>query len=376
MLGEKLTTWRFKSGKLLNRINHKIEFNEKNEAHVKTAYAVLNEISNETNYNPKTLMQIANRANARFILGNYTLALRDFLQIEKIGDKKGIPIKLKSSIYDKIGSIYASLEMSNRAIHYKFKTVKTSPDEARLKYNLAAGLFEINAYRLSIIYLKEVKKTWPNHAFSNWLLAAMYSDFDDNEKAMEFINMAFKREKNLIKFGSGDAERDIRTIRGLLYHKLGDSEKGIADLTEALNINKNNSFALRNLGVIYHDLGQFDKSCALLQKTKELGYEKIHDRNNLQYFLDTSCNQKTESKLEKLSEQPYIYPNPVENILNVKNYNQENFEFELYNFESKLVEKGISNQSSINISALESGLYILKIVDRESILALKSLKNK
>ncbi len=128
------------------------------------------------------------------------------------------------------------------------------------------------------------------------------------------------------------------------------------------------------MGVIYHDLGQFDKSCALLQKTKELGYEKIHDRNNLQYFLDTSCNQKTESKLEKLSEQPYIYPNPVENILNVKNYNQENFEFELYNFESKLVEKGISNQSSINISALESGLYILKIVDRESILTFKIIK--
>lgn len=374
MLGEKLTTWTFKNGKLINRIDHKIEFNEKNKSKIEKAFTILNNINDDTKYNPNAINQIATRAKARYRIGNKTLALNDFLNIEKRFQKNKIPSKTRSYIYDNIGSIYASLEMDNKALHYRSKAVKTSPDDIRLLYNLGANLYEVKAFRLSIHYLNEVKKTWKNHAFSNWVLAAMYSDLDENDIALNFVNKAFEKEENIIKYSSNKSENDLRTIRGLLYHKLGDSEKGIVDLKEALRINENNSLAMRNLGVIYYDLGQFDKSCSQFEKANQLGYEKNHDKNDLQFYIAKSCHKEKNLTIEKPSEQPYVYPNPVKDILNVKNLNQENFEFELYDFESELIKKGISNGFEINISTLNPGLYILKIFDKGALHTIKIIK--
>jgi len=373
-LGEKLTTWTFKNGKLLNRVNHKIVFNKKNELKVKKYYEALNAVNQETNYNPKRLKQIAKRADARLRLGNYTLALKDFKFLKKVTQKKAVSPKIRSSVYTSLSRIFGHFEMNKKALHYSFKAVKFSPKNVGLKYSLAYDLYRLKAYRLSQYYLKEVKKTWPEHAFSNWILGAMYSDFGEYEKAMKFINIAFKREKNILKYGIGKAERDLRTIRGLLHHKLGDSEKGIIDLNEALSNNKNNSFALRNLGVIYHDLGEFNKSCAFLTKAKELGYEKIHDRANLDFYLEQSCYRKTEIVLEKYTDKPYIYPNPVKDVINIKNLNLKKFEFEIFNFESKLIKKGILRKSTIDISTLESGLYFLKITKGKIIHSFKIIK--
>ncbi len=362
---EKLVTWFFNQGKLISRIDHIKDFNKNNKEQIKTTYNRLEQLNKDTNYNPRSFKTIYTRASLRLKLSNYTLALRDFKTLEKYlkkkSKRKSVNKKLVAHLYDNLGRIYGSFEMENKALHYKNKAVQTAPKDGRLLYNLGAYLFETKAYRLSINYLNEVKKIWPHHAFSNWMLGAIHSDLEDYQKAMEYINIAFKKEQSLYKFGSGKAEMDIRTIRGLLYHKLGDSEKGIADLNEALKVNKNNAFAYRNLGVIYYELKAFNTSCELLKKAKELQYEKIHDRNDLLYYLEQSCNQATNIKLEKLSEKTYIYPNPVVDVLNIKNFNKQQFNFELYNYQSQLIKKGISNQSSINISELEAGLYILKV---------------
>ncbi len=384
--GEKLTTWEFNKGKLINRTDHKIEFNKKTEDKVKKAYSRLKELNLKLKDNPNDFKSIFQRASIRNYLGNNTLALNDYKKIEskvlKLSKTKKVPEKMLGSIYDHLANIYQGYEMNNHCIHYKLKALKASPKESRLYHNLGSYLVTIKSYRLGISYLNKAIEMVPNHSFANWILAVAYTDLEDYDKAMTTVNIAFKNEASLYKRGSGTAERDLRTLRGLLYHKLGDSEKGIADLEEALNINKNNSFAYRNLGTIYYDLGKYNLACQNLQKANELGYEKIHDRDDLQAYLELSCenaaiieNKKealseaildTEPiQLSKLSDRPFIYPNPTKAEVKIKNLPFKDYQYLIFDYTGKLVFQGESKKTPINISQLPSGVYILKVIKND-----------
>ena len=364
--GEKLTTWKFENGKLIERTDHKIEFNKKTEEKVKSYHEKLKETNIAIKENPNSTKLRFQRARIRHYLGNYTLALNDFKKIEKkmlqIQEKKELPEKLVGSVFDHLAGIYSYYEMENHTIHYKVKAIIASPKESRLYYNLGNYLVKNKYYRLGTTYLNKAIEMVPDHSFANWGLSAAYTDLADYEKAMTCVNIAFKNEATLYKRGIVDAERDLRTIRGFLYHKLGESDKGITDLEEALNINSDNAFALRNLGVIYHDLANYNKSCELLNKAKALGYEKTHDRYDLQDYLEYSCNNKMiEHKSIKLVDQPFVYPNPVIDVLSIHNFEFENYNYRIFSFESELMLQGKAENKRINISNLSSGLYILEI---------------
>lgn len=365
--GEKLTTWKFEKSKLIERIDHIIEFNKKTEKKVKSAHVKLKELNERiTNKDSLWTRALPTRARIRAYLGNNTLAMNDYKKFEKYISKikktKKVPEKILGSVYDHIASIYSKYEMENHTIHYKIKALKASPNESRLYYNLGSYLVRIGSYRLGIEYLNKAIEMVPNHSFANWGLAIAYTDLEDYEKAMTSVNIAFKNEATIYKRSQGTSERDLRTIRGLLYHKLGETDKGIDDLEEALNINSDNSFALRNLGVIYHDIGNYIKSCELLEKAKKLGYEKTHDKYDIEDYLEHSCNNKiTEHELIKLSERPFVYPNPAENDIAIYHYNFKNFNYRIYNFETKLMGSGKAENKTINISNLPSGLYILEV---------------
>lgn len=375
---EKLTTWEFQNGKLLKRTDHKIEFNTKTEKKVKIAHEGLIELNNKQE-NTTTFNFVFLRAKLRYQLGNYTLALEDLKQLEKFLEKNinkhDIPDKIRGSIYDLLASIYSEYEMENNTIHYKIKAINASPKESRLYYNLGAYLVREKQYRLGIVYLQKAIDMVPNHSFANWGLAVAYSDLEDYKKALTSVNIAFKNIANLYKRGQGTSERDLWTTRGFIYHKLGESEKGIADLEKALKIDNNNAFAYRNLGVIYHDLGNYEKSCEYLKKAKELGYEQIYDRYDLEDYLEHSCfNKFTQYEVEKSFNRPYVYPNPANDVLNIYHFNPDNFNYNIYNFEALLVKKGVSEGKSIDITDLIPGLYILSIEANELIQSFKIIK--
>ncbi|WP_189360746.1 T9SS type A sorting domain-containing protein [Algibacter mikhailovii] len=378
--GEKLTTWNFKNGRLISRNDHILEFNKKNEEKVKAYHKKLKELNQAILENPNSVKLHGQRARIRHYLGNYTLALYDYKRLEKkmlkIQETNKLPEKLVGSVYDHLGSIYSYYEMENHAVHYKFKAIIASPKESRLYYNIGNYLIKTKNYRLGITFLNRAIEMVPGHSFAYWGLSAAYSDLENYDKAMTCVNIAFKNEATLYKRGVGNPERDLRTIRGLVYHKLGESDKGISDLEEALRINPDNSFALRNLGLIYHDLGEYKTSCKLLEKAKNLGYEKTHDRYDIQTYLNYSCNNKSIPSLATNTvTKPYVYPNPAEDIIRIKNYNIKNFKYSLYNFESKLMHTGNASNGSINISSLPPGLYILEVEANKLINTFKIVKN-
>lgn len=392
--GELLATWTFDNGKLLSRTDHKLPFNKDSEETVKKALSLLTELNTRTNFNPTKINDFYRRAALRHKLGNNFLSLQDYKKVEAFVDKlykdpkkiisDSAKIKLdisNSKLYDAIANIYGALEMENTAMHYFCKALKLAPKDNRILYNFANFLQHKKSNDLALVYLKKVLDLSPNHAFAQLALAKLYSDRGEYEKAMPHITIAAEREKNIIERSSGYGGRDIKTTRGLIYHKIGESEKGINDLKAELEIDKNNCYAMKNLGIIYLDQERYSEACELFQKAKKLEYTKIYDENDLEELLDAACNNATsvvESEMKSVTATvtttdsattmnrlpaliPYIYPNPVQDIIHIIDLDPTATRYELFDYQSKLIQKGECREGTIEATKLVSGFYILII---------------
>lgn len=383
--GEKLVTWNFSHGKLVSRTDHKLPFNKDREETVKKALKLLTEINVKTNYNPTKVNDLYNRGVLRISLGNTTLALEDLKKVEYSVDRdpknKDIVLsdslekkknEFRSKLYDRLASIYASLEMESFAFNYYHKAIKNAPDDLRILYNFASLLQQRKSNDLARFYLEKIIGRKPNHAHARWALARLYSDLGEYQKAMENVTEAFKSEKAIIERTAAYGGRDLRTTRGLIYHKLGESDKGIADLKEALEMDKNNSYAMKNLGIIYLDQHKYKKACELFQRADELHYTLAYDEADLPSLLESACNNTQPEVTEY--KKPFVYPNPATTVVSIENLKTSNFDFEFFDFESKSVLKGKTTDGTINVIALDAGFYILKVTLEDAVETFKVIR--
>lgn len=385
--GEKQVTWNFSHGKLISRTDHKLPFNNKETEEIaKKNLQLLTELNTRTNYNPTKINDLFKRGNLRARLGNKTLALDDLKKVEWIVNKntkdttKVIPEsikanreKFKSTLYDLFANLYGALEMENYSFQYYSKAMAAAPKDYRILYNFSNYLQQKKSNDLARYYLEKIVAEQPQHGHARWGIAKLYSDIGEYEKAMENINIAFLKEKTIIERSSDYGGRDLRTTRGFLYHKLGESKKGIQDLKEALKMDPNNSYAMKNLGIIYLDQKKYDEACALFEKAKELNYTLVYDEKDLDALLESACNNvQLETAIEK--PKPFVFPNPASTVITLKNYDYKNFDYEFFDFESNSVLKGNCTEGTIDVSRLSTGFYILKIFNTDSPQTFKIIK--
>lgn len=371
--GKLKTTWLFKKGILIKRTDFLKEDNLKNKAKVEENYGIIVKNNDLLKSDPNNYGLRYGRAASRIYLGDNVLAEFDFLgfksQLENIKADPDALAKFPrlnqdlAEIYSRLSTLYSRFENDNLSVDYKLRAIQIDPEETRHYFNLGAYLAtEAQDYRLAIYYLDEVERRFPNHNFAHWILGYSYLELQQYDKAVENIDIAFPNEANLYENGYGTAESDLRTIRGLAYHKLGKTDLGIADLKEALRINDKNSVANKYLGIVYDDLGQSQKACEYFQTARELGYEKKYYNKELVSFIQKACNA-TQIKAVNTAPKdlPYISPNPAESTIEVFNYAHSNFKYEIYNAQSQKLRQGISNDKIIPVSELSAGFYILII---------------
>lgn len=375
-----ITRWKFEQGDLVERIDYRKSFNSKNKQRILKNYATI-EKCNTILKEKDSIKYFISRAYARSYLGNTVLAESDFFELknhfEKLKDNpekpKYITSRKLASIYDIIASNYSRYEEEDKAIHYKYLALKTDPKNGRLIYNLGSYLVKIKSYELGIHYLNKVLEIKAHHAFAHWGLARAHSDLENYDLALEHINIAYPQQDNINKLNAGTAGNDVTTIKGYLEHKLGDSEQGILYLEKALEINKYNSFAMRYLGEVYFDLEQYEKACKYLTKSKKAGYEKVYDRYDLQYFIDQSCLD-VESSFISIKNAPKLAPNPAVSYTEVINYPFKNFKYIISDYNSNVVQQGVSDGNSINVSTLQPGLYVVRLNNDGSPISIKLIK--
>jgi tetratricopeptide (TPR) repeat protein len=63
---------------------------------------------------------------------------------------------------------------------------------------------------------------------------------------------------------------------GYFYYKSGDHQKGIRSIERSLELKPFNSYAFRNLALIYTDLEEYDKACQHAERAIELGFERLY----------------------------------------------------------------------------------------------------
>ncbi|WP_281336712.1 T9SS type A sorting domain-containing protein [Flavobacterium eburneipallidum] len=385
--GEKLVTWNFLHGKLISRTDHKLPIeNKENEESVKKNLQALKELNTRTNYNPININDLFQRGYLRSRLGNRSLALDDLKRVESIINKnekdttKVIPEtekanreKYKSTLFDLLANQFGALEMENWAYQYYLKAMRAAPKDYRILHNFSNYLQQKKSNDLARYYLEKIIAEQPQHGHARWALARLYSDSGEYQKAMENINEAFLKEKIIIQRTPNYGGRDLRTTRGLLYHKLGESEKGIQDLKESLKMEPNNSYAMKNLGIIYLDQKKYNQACELFEKAKTLDYTLVYDENDLEALLQSACNN-TELEVVVEKPKPFIYPNPATTHISIQNYDFKNFDYEFFDFESHSVLRGNTTDTTIGVTQLKPGFYILKIYNNDSPQTFKVIK--
>nr|WP_315198202.1 T9SS type A sorting domain-containing protein [uncultured Flavobacterium sp.] len=382
--GKLKTTWLFKDGVLVRRMDLLKESNLKNKEMTDYNYDNIVKTNLQLKSDPNNYGLLCSRAASRIYLEDNILAEFDFLtfksQLENIKTNLNSSNKAKfptldrdlAEIYSRLGSIYSRFENDNLSIEYKLKAIQTNPSEIRHVLNLGGFLSsDVQEYRLAVYYLNQVVQKVPNHNFANWALGATYLELEQYQKAVDCINFAFENEANLYVNGYGTAEDDLRTIRGLAYHKLGKTDLGIKDLKEALRINDKNSVANKYLGIVYSDLGQSQKACEYFQKSRALGYEKKYYNKSLESYIKKACGENTNKISDSKSvvslspkDLPYIAPNPATDFVEVFNYPYTDFNFDINDVGGRKLAHGKSTNKTIQVSGIPSGLYIL-VIEKE-----------
>jgi tetratricopeptide (TPR) repeat protein len=396
--GMVMVTWLYKKGVLLERKDYlKKPSNIKTKKQVDFNYANIKSCDSILKINPKRVEIIYSRACSQNYLGENILSEIDFVflknSLEKL--KSNTPStntlvrddinKKLADVYGRLSTIYNRFDNQLLSLEYLYKAVQANPTSNIHRYNLGAAFAtQVEDYRLALYYLNEVVQEKPNHNFANWVLGLIYLELEEYQKSLNCLNIAFKGEGGLYENGYGTVESDLRTLRGLVYHKLGKTDLGITNLNKALEINDKNSMAHKHLGIIYQDLGNNEKACEYFQKSRTLGYEKKYPKKNLSSFINKTCmvansiamiptekeaeskaendNQKSVSITEKpIKDLPYIAPNPAENFVEVFNFDGLNFDFTIYNVAGSQISKGVSNLKTIQVADIPSGFYILII---------------
>jgi hypothetical protein len=105
---------------------------------------------------------------------------------------------------------------------------------------------------------------------------------------------------------------------------------------------------------------------------KNSGDEFVLINLNIKAVKQTTLSAGDDPELISTS----VYPNPVSDYINVSIPNNMSFKYSVYSLTGKVLLKGKSdsNKTRINVSALRSGLYILKLKSGSSVYSTKFVK--
>ncbi|AXT61742.1 T9SS C-terminal target domain-containing protein [Aquimarina sp. AD10] len=296
------------------------------------------------------------------------------LESNDLNIKKSI---LANFYYD-LARISYVFKDDNGIINYYLKAIEHMPNRGYYYVNLGGKLVKLKEYDLALPYLNAAKTIYPgNHPFTHVSLAIMAYGKGEYKKALAYVNIAFTREKHLYTHGSRKGTRDlsIYALRGGIKLKLGYIEEAKKDLFEALRINSKSSSAHRFLGEVYGISNDKSKACEFLQKAEQLGYLKMSfSQDDLFPLIDQYCHNKIVKETTEI--EPKIYPIPAKTEVFIKNLVDDNYTYEVYSYNNKLITASKLENNKIDISSLKSGLYILKILNENRAFVYRFVKEQ
>jgi tetratricopeptide (TPR) repeat protein len=212
-----------------------------------------------------------NRGLAYHIKGDYDRALSDFIKAVEI-------LPSLAEVYGNRGLTYLYNGDYQKAILDFNKAIQFRPGFAGAFYNRGLAFFKAGSYENAIANFDRAIHLIPKN-----------TPFRTNPEGMNKNNVDNVLINNLktIHFGGIDVS-SAYTNRGCAYLCLGDYQKAIADINQAIELQPDLSLAYYDRAGVYYSMGDYDKAIN--------DYKKVLELHN-----DPAIQKAAETRLVKLS---------------------------------------------------------------------------
>lgn len=209
----------------------------------------------------------------------------------------------------------------------------------------------------------------PNDSYKAWLLKTdtsgniLYEKMIGDDNKFTFINKLFEIDNNVIIQGQTDNYNipNSNSPSCILLYRLDTLGNTIWRRVYK------DSLVTNGVYIVYNTIQTNDKGFAMVGfgrnpkdtlNTQDVWVLKVdslgclYDNNCLSLGIDEVLN----------TDQLIIYPNPAQNELNIinKEINNDSSSYEIYSLDGRRIQTGFIINNKINISSLNSGLYLLK----------------
>jgi tetratricopeptide (TPR) repeat protein len=267
-------------------------------------------------YSSEVLKQVASRAGVEhIILGSYAKAgetyrinytLLDASSAELLGSEQ-VEGRGEESIFSMVDEltrkIKSNLKLSEKTIASDIDKsvgqITTSSPEALRYYTEGRKHFNIREHRKSIEFMEKAVSIDPEFAMAHRSMAVSFQELGFRSKAIAFYKKAMEFSERL-------TDRERYLIQGDFYRQKEETYgEAIAAYNKLLKLYPDDMTGNNNLGVVYANIEDFDKSIELYEVNKSNGDQHIVTYTNL------AGNYEAKGMYEKAKEYYEEYINTI-----------------------------------------------------------------
>lgn len=216
-----------------------------------------------------------------------------------------------------------------------------------------------------------------NGNFSNNVIGNLNRGFDlgdiNNDGNMDLIGADFNSLYLIVNDGSNNfpSSTSISTQKFYPTFKDIDNDSDLDIISYNVATNKTAILYNNSGNFTSTDIGQIDINYGSIYLPKEMSYKVDYiDNDNIldiafsnEYHLIVYSSENYSLSVNNYNTQSkstFIYPNPADNFINIKSINNDIFIAYIIDINGRLL-KSINNPTKIDVSFLDSGMYILKL---------------
>lgn len=208
------------------------------------------------------------------------------------------PVKAEN-LYTYGQKAYKSYNAGNyaQAIHYYKKITKLLPNDDRLYSNLALAYKRNKQYELSLKAIEKAIELNPKEINYQLIRADLYSELDNNEKALSIYNNLYKKHPENKRIKNNLAYYFDLHIK---KHKMNDLNKAIQYATQAVDMFPDSVDFFVKLGLLYLESETYDKALDIYKKVLQLEPTNEIALNNYEYIIDIKNKAELQYALDNI----------------------------------------------------------------------------
>lgn len=172
-------------------------------------------------------------------------------------------IRLKpdyADAYNNIGVVFDRQDNYEKALEFYKEAIRIDMNHFKAHFNSGIVYFNLKQYGKAVEAFKEAIKIRPDYADAYFGLGVIYSILGDDKKKIEAFKKVVDLFNKSIKSGLSSSESLRWDFLGGSYSELGQYDKAIEALKEAIKIKPDNTDIYKLLGSAYGNLKQYEKS--------------------------------------------------------------------------------------------------------------------